>query len=353
MIENYWYPIVEATKIPDSEPVGLRRLGEQLVLWRDADHIVRCAIDKCTHRAARLSLGKLRDGCLQCPYHGFQFNHDGACVMIPANGIGKAIPKGFDLQTRSVREEHGLIWLWFGQAVPAPKVPWFTNAPEDDTRSVTISRTFDISYYRVLENLLDFHHVAFVHPWSIPGAGTKVEDISIQKEGDEMSFTATLRNEGKRRWLARALFPESARIESRLKLPSLATVEIFPGLRFVETATPIDRDHTWLWARYRHENISRRMGGRILAKMGAWYDLKAIFESGDMRVLPSQQFDDPGDMSKCHFVEADRAIAVFFATMKRTTRQGKSTSAVVGDGEIADSTHSARAELAFDPRQSE
>ena len=87
----------------------------------------------------------------------------GRCVLIPANGEGQPVPRGFDLPPHHVREAHGLIWYWFGESEPASEIPWFPEAPEPGPRTNFVQHDYPVSYLRVMENLGDMHHVPFVH----------------------------------------------------------------------------------------------------------------------------------------------------------------------------------------------
>ena len=74
-IPNQWYPIFDSSKLRRRKPVGITRLGERLVLWRDSSGTAVCMADRCPHRAAQLSLGWVRDDCLVCPFHGLRFDN--------------------------------------------------------------------------------------------------------------------------------------------------------------------------------------------------------------------------------------------------------------------------------------
>ena len=101
-----------------------------------------------------------------------------------------------------------------------------------------------------------------------------------------------------------------------LRLPTLATIEVARGIQFVASATPIDRDHTWLWARYGQDYIPGWLGGRIVARLAAKFDLELVFTHQDMRMLASQQRNDP-EFSTYRLFEADRAIALYFGLRKQ------------------------------------
>ena len=103
---------------------------------------------------------------------------------------------------------------------------------------------------------------------------------------------------------------------SAMCLPTLATITVAKGIQFIASATPIDRDHTWLWARYGQSYIPGWLGGRIVARLAAKFDLELVFTRQDMRMLASQQRNNP-DIASYHLFEADRAIALYFGLRKQ------------------------------------
>ena len=77
MIPNLWYAILESSQVKPGQPVGVTRMGEKLVLWRDEKGQVTCMSDLCPHRGVALSIGKLVGECVECPFHGFQYDASG------------------------------------------------------------------------------------------------------------------------------------------------------------------------------------------------------------------------------------------------------------------------------------
>lgn len=94
-IPNQWYAIVETTKVKTDSPTAFKRLGQQLVLWRDKSGKVVVMEDRCPHRQVKLSLGKVKEGFIECPFHGFQYDRQGHCQLIPANGKTGPRPKKY------------------------------------------------------------------------------------------------------------------------------------------------------------------------------------------------------------------------------------------------------------------
>jgi len=55
-LRGLWYPVLASWEV-QSAPVGITRLGEQIVVWRNKDGQVQALEDRCPHRGARLSMG--------------------------------------------------------------------------------------------------------------------------------------------------------------------------------------------------------------------------------------------------------------------------------------------------------
>lgn len=158
MFPNQWTPVLHGRDL-GQQPVQVSLAGEQLALFRGAEG-VSALIDRCPHRGVSLSLGKVVDGCLECPFHGWQFRGDGQATRVPLNpdvdlGRVKATPV-------PVREVGGLIWVFTGEAPQGePVVP---PALSDPSFSVyRISEDWDCHWSRAMENMLDSPHVPFLH----------------------------------------------------------------------------------------------------------------------------------------------------------------------------------------------
>lgn len=163
MIEaGFWHPVAAAGELAAGQLLAATLLEQPLVLWADETGRAHAAADQCPHRGARLSLGAVVevDGrCrLQCPYHGWQFGGDGACLRIPA------APELQPTSAQSARwfrtrAAHGLWWVNLSDqdaALPEPAgVPAQLN----------VCGPFDVatSAPRAIENFLDTAHFGYVH----------------------------------------------------------------------------------------------------------------------------------------------------------------------------------------------
>ncbi|WP_175060007.1 Rieske 2Fe-2S domain-containing protein [Thermococcus sp. 2319x1] len=53
-----WFAVLSSKEV-EKKPVGVRRLGKDIVFWRDSKGKVQVLEDFCVHRRPRLSAGKV------------------------------------------------------------------------------------------------------------------------------------------------------------------------------------------------------------------------------------------------------------------------------------------------------
>ena len=130
MIPNQWYAVLESKEVPKGKLVGVTRLNEKMVFWRNKKNEIVCLIDKCAHRGAALSIGKIcQDGeTVECPFHGLQYDSSGRTTLIPANGKNSPVPEHFKIHSYPTKENHGFIWIWWGDTLGEyPPLPFFED----------------------------------------------------------------------------------------------------------------------------------------------------------------------------------------------------------------------------------
>lgn len=188
MINNQWYVILESKELRRGKPIKIKRLNQQLAMWRDAKGKVCCIEDRCCHRGASLSCGKLVNDRLQCPFHGFEFDASGKVQLIPANGINKSVPETMKVKGYSTFEAYGLIWLWWGDEEKKTAEPFFFIELAEFSYS-SLKDHWKVHYSRAIENQLDVVHLPFVHKTTI-GRGNKtlVNGPVVTLEGDLLTF---------------------------------------------------------------------------------------------------------------------------------------------------------------------
>lgn len=156
-----WHPVAYGADL-DGAPRAATLLDERLVLWRDADGVARAMRDRCVHRGTALSLGKVENGEIVCPYHGWRFAADGRCVHIPQLEDPKRVPAKACIAAYRCEERLGMVWV----ALEAPRWP-VPDVPEFAEPGWRVVRTGPFEWNahasRQLENFTDFAHFAFVH----------------------------------------------------------------------------------------------------------------------------------------------------------------------------------------------
>ncbi len=157
-----WLPVAGSDQLAADRPLPARLLGEDLALWRAGEQILAWQ-DRCLHRGARLSLGRVDPvgGTLACPYHGWRYGASGACTHIPAHPDQRP-PARAAVKSYPAREAYGLIWVCLGQ--PAGEVPPFAEWADASYRKILCGPyRVDAAGPRLIENFLDVAHFPFVH----------------------------------------------------------------------------------------------------------------------------------------------------------------------------------------------
>lgn len=174
-----WLPVAGLDEIGDA-PLAVRVLGHDLVLWPSGDGSIAAFDDRCPHRGAKLSLGRVVEGQLQCAYHGWCFDREAACRRIPALP-GFVPPAGHAAKAWQVAQAHGLVWVAREPSEPAP--PSFDGVPA--RRVVCGPYDVETSAPRLIENFLDTSHFAFVHEgWLGDAAHPEVPPYELEHRAD-------------------------------------------------------------------------------------------------------------------------------------------------------------------------
>jgi phenylpropionate dioxygenase-like ring-hydroxylating dioxygenase large terminal subunit len=251
VIPNQWYAILDSREVPLRRLVGIIRMGERLVLWRDADGAVVCQRDMCPHRGAALSAGKLREGTVVCPFHGFVFDPVGKCRLVPANGKNAQPPKSLKVHTYPARDAFGFIWIYWGApAGELPALPFFDDLA-DGFSYTTYPYRWKTHYSRAIENQLDVIHLPFVHHNTIGrGNRTLVDGPVSTLENDILRLWVYNRQDDGTPPRRADEIPETRREPSlTFRFPNTWQNNIAPDYRIVVAFAPVDDAHTILYLR--------------------------------------------------------------------------------------------------------
>jgi phenylpropionate dioxygenase-like ring-hydroxylating dioxygenase large terminal subunit len=156
---NCWWVAATRDELTDV-PLARQLLGGRLVLAR-TDSGLLALDDRCPHRRAPLSAGRLVDEGIECPYHGIRFNRQGQCTLVPSapNRTQSLIVRSYPTV-----ESGPFVWIWMGDPEKAdsnliPELKW----PSEPTLRVGGYHIVRCSHMALLENFMDLTHVPFVH----------------------------------------------------------------------------------------------------------------------------------------------------------------------------------------------
>jgi phenylpropionate dioxygenase-like ring-hydroxylating dioxygenase large terminal subunit len=310
LIQDCWYAVLESKELAANTPLGVKRFGELLVFWRDCGGRVAVAKDRCPHRSSQLSLGKVINGRIQCPFHGFEFDSEGECQLIPANGRTACIPKVFRCDTYPVQEAHGFIWLWYGKPRSAyPPVPWFEelNGFECDT----VQKAWDVDMTRAIEGLLDVSHLPFVHPHTIGrGGNTLVNGPYTTLENGMLKVWITNQpDEGLPASKPTELPPPEGQPTLVFHFPNLWQLRIADGVRAVNAIAPVDEGLCVIYLQSYLNLALPAVLNRFIAKISNVFNRYVLSE--DYPVIRTQ-LPKVADLNIGErFIPADRPIAIY------------------------------------------
>ena len=181
VFRRFWYPVIPRQHLV-AGPQPFELLGEPLVIWLGEDGQPAAARDRCCHRTAKLSLGKVDQGRICCPYHGWEFDTTGTCVRVPQLKEGCAIPANYRVEAYRCTERYGYIWVCLGE--PLTDIPELPEAHDPDYRLIQeFYEPWQCAGLRVMENELDLAHPTFVH--------TETFGSEAHPTPDEMEITET------------------------------------------------------------------------------------------------------------------------------------------------------------------
>jgi phenylpropionate dioxygenase-like ring-hydroxylating dioxygenase large terminal subunit len=190
-LRHHWHPVGWGHELGVG-PTSTMLLGERVVLWRTSDGVRHASRDRCPHRGTALSLGTVEDDCLVCPYHGWRFDADGACVAMPQLPPGAAIPSRAAVPQLRCEERYGLVWVALDE--PVADIPAFPEWDDPSYRHVPCpAYRWAASAPRMVENFTDFGHLGWLHDGYL---GTKddlvVPPHTVTDNGPELHYAVTM-----------------------------------------------------------------------------------------------------------------------------------------------------------------
>lgn len=184
IFKRFWYPVIPISQLTADAPQSFVLLGEKLVLWLDSEGKPIAARDRCCHRSAQLSLGKVTEGNLACAYHGWEFDATGNCIKVPQINDKAQIPKTYKITTYQCQEKYGYAWVCLADE-PLKDIPQIPEASQSDYRLIPeFYETWNCAGLRVMENEMDLAHPTYVHTTTFGSLEHPIPDEMDVRETD-------------------------------------------------------------------------------------------------------------------------------------------------------------------------
>ena len=249
---NPWLIACRSRELRSGQVLGIVAEGHALALFRDARGDACALEDRCAHRNAPLSLGKVAHGCLECAYHGWRYDGQGRVTQVPALPEREAARSAHAVKRFSVSERDGFVWVAVDDAHPAVAPLAFAHLGQPGWTSFTLKTLFRAPVEACLENFLDVPHATFLHRYwfRAPTAREIRAVVRTLQDGAEAEFFEEPRERSLVWWL---LAPRGGpmRHTDRFIAPRTSRVDYeFPGgLHYIITSscTAIDARRTQVY----------------------------------------------------------------------------------------------------------
>lgn len=178
VLVHEWLPVTSLRALETQNPIGVRVLGQDIVVWKSNDAVLVWQ-DLCVHRGTRLSLGRVRENTIQCPYHGWTYNAQGKCIHMPAHPE-QTPPDRAQVKTFRAQVVYDVVWMCLDE--PRSDVPAFPEWSDASYRK-TFCGPYPVhaSAPRIVENFLDVAHFPFVHEGILGDAAhPEIEDYEAE-----------------------------------------------------------------------------------------------------------------------------------------------------------------------------
>jgi vanillate O-demethylase monooxygenase subunit len=183
---NCWYVAAWDQDLIDGRMLARTILEKPLLIYRGDSGRVVALDDRCCHRAAPLSMGRLEGDCVRCMYHGMKFDPTGKCIEIPGQ---ERIPPKLGVRSYPVEERDHLVWIWMGDPALADPDLIIDYPPLRDPnwRGLPEYMHYDANWMYIVDNLSDFAHLAFVHTNTLGGSeeyAYTTKPVAVEKLDD-------------------------------------------------------------------------------------------------------------------------------------------------------------------------
>jgi phenylpropionate dioxygenase-like ring-hydroxylating dioxygenase large terminal subunit len=251
--KQYWYIACQSKDLNRSSPISRTIMDEWLVIFRDENGAPVALQDRCPHRNFKLSEGSVKNGCIQCPYHGWTLDKNAEVINVPAEGPNQKTSISRAAKKYSCIEQDDFIYVKLAEDPQSEDLPF--RMPKYKQQGYETVRLFNIFKNNVLncaENYVDVPHTVFVHDKIFRVSRQEKVEATIERVNGSVivDYKKETDNLG---WFSWFLNPKKTPIKhiDHFHMPNVTSVDyIFgPKKEFYITShcTPVSSDTTYVY----------------------------------------------------------------------------------------------------------
>lgn len=169
LMREYWVPALLSRELPapDSDPLRVLLLGEQLIAFRDSNNKVGLIANNCPHRGASLFFGRNEEAGLRCVYHGWKFDTVGNCSDMPNEPAESDFKAKVKAQAYPTQERGGVVWAYLGPRPTPPPLPDLEGNMGAESADWIMPMQLEANWLQVMEGDIDTVHASLLHYGSL------------------------------------------------------------------------------------------------------------------------------------------------------------------------------------------
>ena len=197
LLRRYWQPVALSDELKGARPVRpVTVFGENLVLFRDEGGRLGLIARNCAHRGADLCYGRLEDGGLRCPFHGWLFDVQGRCLETPAEPVDSTLHERVKHAAYPVIEKNGMIFGYLGDGAP-PALPNLDCLAAPESHGFAFKGLVDCNWLQLLEVGIDPAHASYLHRFLEDEDAKQGYGQQFRDDVDNIPTTRLLREYGR------------------------------------------------------------------------------------------------------------------------------------------------------------
>ena len=238
LLRRYWQPLALLDEFdPRLDPRMAERplkavqlLGQQLVLFRNADGSFGLLDRDCPHRGADLAFARHEGDGIRCPFHGWKFAADGRCLETPAEPMGSTLCQRVRQRSYPLKLQSGVLFAYLGpEDVPPPELPAFDCFRAPASHSFAFKGLWHCNWLQAFEVGIDPAHPSFLHRY--------LQDESLEQTYGRQFRAASVGEVGGERW-------PMTRVMREFCSPEIRHEDVAPGLTRLTTLRLINEQLT-------------------------------------------------------------------------------------------------------------